>query len=82
MQYNKLNMKQKAFEYKVIFENHLMRKGVMGIERARSLVNKSPHLKKEKVYPCFYVRELFGLPDEGTLKWGICRRRGLIIRIA
>ncbi len=62
-------MKQKAFEYKVILDNHLMREGVPGIERAQALVNKAPNLKREKVYPCFYVRELFGLPDEGILEW-------------
>lgn len=62
-------MKQKAFEYKVIFDNQLERKGALQIERAQALINKSPQLKREKVYPCFYVRELFGIPDDGSAKW-------------
>ncbi len=39
-------MKQKAFEYKVYFDNQLTRKGVMEIRSAQSLVNKSPQLKR------------------------------------
>lgn len=62
-------MKQKAFEYKVYFDNQLTGEGVMDIKRAQALVNKSPHPKREKVFPCLYVRELFGLQDEGTVKW-------------
>ena len=62
-------MKQKAFEYKVYLDNQLTGEGVMDIKRAQALVNKSPQLKREKAYPCFYVRELFGLPDEGKVKW-------------
>ncbi len=47
----------------------LMREDIPGIERAQALVNRAPHLRREKVYSCFYVRELFGLPEKGNVKW-------------
>ncbi len=62
-------MKQKAFEYRVLFDCQLEREGVLEIERAQASVNQAPQLKREKVYPCSYVRELFGLPDEGIVRW-------------
>jgi len=57
-------MNQMSFEYKTLLAMHIEEKETFEIEPAQILVNGTPRIKREHVFPNDYVRELFGVKND------------------
>ena len=57
-------MNQMSFEYKILLAMHIEEKETFEIEPAQILINGTPHIKREHVFPNDYVRELFGVKNK------------------
>jgi len=54
-------MNQMAFEYKFLLAAHIEERKTFEIGHAQELVNRTPRIKREHVFPDDYVRELLGV---------------------